>query len=240
MSDLGRAISFASGLYRQRVGTVYAGYVNRDPLVLTPLPRVAGLLVGHLARLANAPGSAGYQDQAGTGRIEDSSGPQCEAACSANHFARALGRDKLHRQRAAGRRAARVQHLEGRDDVERIEAIEKDDLCMHSGPHRSRRSLWIGDCRSSSTVCGPRSRAQRLSRQAPTGNRQRGGSSTCSFLLHFLVRSRRALGWLSARDCRRATALKPRSCRRRARSLATPRSGPRDSRSASSSAGPHH
>jgi cytochrome P450 len=34
MSDLGKAISFASGLYRQRVGTVYAGYVNRDPLAL--------------------------------------------------------------------------------------------------------------------------------------------------------------------------------------------------------------
>jgi P450-derived glycosyltransferase activator len=32
MSDLGQAISFASGLYRQRAGTVYAGYVRRDPM----------------------------------------------------------------------------------------------------------------------------------------------------------------------------------------------------------------
>jgi hypothetical protein len=37
MSDLGQAASFASGLYRQRVGTVYAGYVNRDPLALLRL-----------------------------------------------------------------------------------------------------------------------------------------------------------------------------------------------------------
>jgi cytochrome P450 len=37
MSDLGNAISFASGLYRQRVGTVYAGYVNHDPLALLRL-----------------------------------------------------------------------------------------------------------------------------------------------------------------------------------------------------------
>jgi len=37
MSDLGKAISFASGLYRQRVGTLYAGYVGRDPLALLRL-----------------------------------------------------------------------------------------------------------------------------------------------------------------------------------------------------------
>ena len=37
MSDLGQAISFASSLYRQRVGTYYAGYVARDPLALLRL-----------------------------------------------------------------------------------------------------------------------------------------------------------------------------------------------------------
>jgi cytochrome P450 len=31
MSDLGTAISFASGLYRQRAGIAFAGYVRRDP-----------------------------------------------------------------------------------------------------------------------------------------------------------------------------------------------------------------
>lgn len=37
MSDLGQAISFASSLYRQRVGTFYAGYAARDPLALLRL-----------------------------------------------------------------------------------------------------------------------------------------------------------------------------------------------------------
>ena len=32
MSDLSRVISFASGLYRQRAGVAFAGYVRRDPL----------------------------------------------------------------------------------------------------------------------------------------------------------------------------------------------------------------
>jgi P450-derived glycosyltransferase activator len=37
MSDLGQAISFAAGLYRQHADTVYAGYVTRDPLALLRL-----------------------------------------------------------------------------------------------------------------------------------------------------------------------------------------------------------
>jgi P450-derived glycosyltransferase activator len=37
MSDLGKAISFASGLYRERASTLYAGYVGRDPLALLRL-----------------------------------------------------------------------------------------------------------------------------------------------------------------------------------------------------------
>ena len=32
MSDLRRVISFAAGLYRQRAGVAFAGYVRRDPL----------------------------------------------------------------------------------------------------------------------------------------------------------------------------------------------------------------
>lgn len=32
MSDLGKAISFAAGLYRQRASVVYAGYARRDPM----------------------------------------------------------------------------------------------------------------------------------------------------------------------------------------------------------------
>ena len=32
MSDVGRAVSFASLLYRQRAATLFAGYVRRDPM----------------------------------------------------------------------------------------------------------------------------------------------------------------------------------------------------------------
>jgi len=37
MSDVGRALAFASRLYGQRAGTAYAGYVKRDPLALLRL-----------------------------------------------------------------------------------------------------------------------------------------------------------------------------------------------------------
>jgi hypothetical protein len=37
MSDLGTAVSFASGLYREQVSTAYAGYVRRDPMALLKL-----------------------------------------------------------------------------------------------------------------------------------------------------------------------------------------------------------
>jgi cytochrome P450 len=37
MSDLGQVITFASGLYRQRAGVRYAGYVRRDPMALLGL-----------------------------------------------------------------------------------------------------------------------------------------------------------------------------------------------------------
>jgi P450-derived glycosyltransferase activator len=37
MSDLGQAITFASGLYRERARVVYAGYLRRDPMALLQL-----------------------------------------------------------------------------------------------------------------------------------------------------------------------------------------------------------
>lgn len=45
---------------------------------------------------------------------------------------RTFGGHELHRQLAADRVAARGEHLEGRDDVERVEPVEQHDLCTHT------------------------------------------------------------------------------------------------------------
>jgi hypothetical protein len=37
MNDTGRAIAYASRLYRQRAETAYAGYAHRDPMALLRL-----------------------------------------------------------------------------------------------------------------------------------------------------------------------------------------------------------
>ena len=50
---------------------------------------------------------------------------------AADHRTRPFGGHQLHLQLASDRVAARDEHLERRDDVERVEPVEQHNLCMH-------------------------------------------------------------------------------------------------------------
>jgi hypothetical protein len=82
--------------------------------------------------LADATGGAGDEDQSRADRVQDRGGAERQTTRTADHLARPLGRDELHADRPRGGGATGVQHLEGGDDVERVEAVEQNDLSVHA------------------------------------------------------------------------------------------------------------
>ena len=56
---------------------------------------------------------------------------QHHAAGAADHRPRPFRGNEFDLQLTAGRLAARGEHFERRDDIERVEPVEQHNLCMH-------------------------------------------------------------------------------------------------------------
>ena len=118
---------------------------------------VPGVLVRYLAGLPDTARGAGNQDQARTAGVESGSRPQRQAPGSADHLAGSLGGHQLHAHRPAGGGSTGVQHLVGGDDIERIEAVEQDDLGVHATSFTCEGPVCTG---WTSTLCTFHSTAQ--------------------------------------------------------------------------------
>lgn len=91
-----------------------------------------GLQVRCFAGLPDPARGSGNQDQARTVGIESGRRLQRQPPGSADHRAGSLRGHQFHTHRPAGGGATGVQHLIGGDDIQRIEAVEQDDLGMHA------------------------------------------------------------------------------------------------------------
>ncbi|MYT13000.1 hypothetical protein GTY76_11310 [Streptomyces sp. SID4951] len=84
-----------------------------------------------MSGLSDAARRTGHHDETGPFRGEGGRGPQRQVSGATDHFAPPLGGHQLHPHRPVRGGTPGVQHLIGSDDIERIEAVEQDDLSVH-------------------------------------------------------------------------------------------------------------
>lgn len=116
-----------------------------------------GLQVRCFAGLPDTARGSGNQDQARTAGVESGSRLQRQPPGSADHRAGSLGGHQLHTHRPAGGGSTGVQHLVGGDDIQRIEAVEQDDLGVHATSFTCEGPVCTG---WTSTLCTFHSTAQ--------------------------------------------------------------------------------
>lgn len=86
-----------------------------------------------------------HQNQIRALGVQRGGGPQREHAQAAGHLARALGRDEFDGECAAGDGAAGAEHFVRGDHVQRVEAVEQNDLGEHPAPVLMSRDLGNPD-----------------------------------------------------------------------------------------------